>query len=553
MSVLWLLVPTAPLFAALALLNGGRRFHHGLWICCLPALAAALLQPPALDLSILWPGAQWGVGTVLQRGLLGSSALLWLCAALFSRPSLQDQARAGTFQCFWLLSLSGNLLWACAGDALTFYVGFSLMSLAAYGLIIHPDTRRARRAGRLYLQIAITGELVLFTGMMMAWHESGGNFELSTWRAAEPGLLTVVTLLLGLGLKAGFWPLHVWLPLAHPAAPAAASAVLSGAMIKAGIAGLWLLLPADTGVMASVAMPALVLGLVSIFYGALTGLACREAKQALAYSSVSQMGYLLLITALAWLTPAAQPALLLTVTLYAVHHGFAKGSLFMAAELVKTGGARSRAALAAGLLLPALAIGGLPLTSGAAAKTALKDALPADTVTWMGTALSLAALASTLIMLRAVWLLWKTLPAKAPHGGQSVWRLTGWALPAAAAVLLPWTWPAMRSWTVESLSLYSLWQLSWPPAMAVLLTIAVRQRLFPVPPMPAITGSSVLFVSLRLRRALQRPAIPAPDPEQLPQRRSRRLERRWNRLWPESTINNTVWLLLVILLLTFFI
>src|SRR5690606_6679290 len=117
----------------------------------------------------------------------------------------------------------------------SFYVGFTLMSLSAYGLVVHLRGPAPRQAGRLYLQLAVLGEMLLYAGILLRIHEAGGALKLSDWHSAPTSPLTATLLLVGFGIKAGFWPLHVWLPLAHPAAPAAASAVLSGAMLKAGI------------------------------------------------------------------------------------------------------------------------------------------------------------------------------------------------------------------------------------------------------------------------------------------------------------------------------
>lgn len=551
MSQVWLLIPSAPLLAALVLLLFGQRAQHVLWLSASPALLIAALPPEVLQPDFLWPAASWGLETMLQRGLLGGSALLWLCAGLFSLSRLREDPRRLAYQQFWLLSLSGNLLWLIAGDALSFYVGFSLMSLAAYGLIVHERTTPSRQAARLYLQIAMTGELLLFTGMMLAWHESGGSFLFATWREAQFSSPTLLCLIIGLGLKAGFWPLHVWLPLAHPVAPAGASAVLSGAMIKAGIAGLWLMLPTQSVLLQQWSLPLLWLGLTGLFYGAMLGLLRRDTKEALAFSSVSQMGYLLLITAMAWHEPEMRPVLMTVVTLYAVHHGFAKGSLFMAAELLKTawpGHMAARLALSAGLLLPALAIGGFPFTSGAAVKTALKDQLEPAGLEHYSLVLQFGAIASTLIMLRVLWTL-RSLATSAPDATPSRFRLTGWAIPASASVLLPVLNPTMRDALMDSLPLYRLLNLTWPVLLAVALALPAVILQWRLPDGLVRLHSPALYVSLRLRRWLQRPAaVPAPDPEQLPPRRTRALERRWNRWWPHNAISSTIWLLLAVLL-----
>ena len=299
----WLLVALAPLLALALLWRWPDRAAPWLWLSCLPALLASFWPPAALEPAILCPGATWGAEDMLARAWLAFTALLWGCASVYAGADLVGDRHRLRFWCCWLLSLCGNLLLIIAQDAGSFYVGFSLMSLTAYGLIVHQRGPAPRQAGRLYLQLAILGEMLIFAGMMLRIHEADGAFALATWQGVPTGWLTASVLLIGFGLKAGFWPLHVWLPLAHPAAPAAASAVLSGAMIKAGILGLWRFLPEQDPVLQSWALTLLAIGSISAFYGVALGLLQSRAKAALAYSSVSQIGYLLVVLALAWLHP----------------------------------------------------------------------------------------------------------------------------------------------------------------------------------------------------------------------------------------------------------
>src|SRR5690606_3937114 len=167
-------------------------------------------------------------------------------------------------------------------------------------------------------------------------------------------------LLVGLGLKAGFWPLHVWLPLAHPEAPAPASAVLSGAMLKAGILGIWRCVPQADPTLAAWSLPLLAIGLFGAFYAAALGLRAGESKAVLAWSSVSQIGWMLMILALAWNLEAPSAALLTVLVLFGVHHGLAKGALFLAAGMVHEGRLPRVAWVL--LVLPAVALMGAPLS-----------------------------------------------------------------------------------------------------------------------------------------------------------------------------------------------
>lgn len=549
MAILWVLVPALPLFAAATVLRWPDQISRWSWLLVLPAFLATAIVPQTLVLDFLWPGAQWGVDSFLQRVLLGFTAVLWMFAGLFASDSLRHDARRRRFWLFWLLTLSGNLLLIIAGDALSFYVGFSMMSLAAYGLVVHKGGPQPRKAGRLYLQIAITGELLLFTGLIMASHQADGSMALSDWRTATMSPMALILLFLGLGLKAGFFPLHVWLPQAHPVAPAPASAVLSGAMIKAGILGMWQMMPATSEQLQSWAEPLLFIGLFSAFYGVALGLTRRDVKQVLAYSSVSQMGYLLFITALLWHQALAAPALATLLALYVVHHGFCKGALFMSAELLKNGRAatiQGQRLLLAVTALPALAVAGLPLTSGAAVKTLLKDQASEAALHALVLPLQVGAVASALIMLRAVILL-KQMSDTAPARPLPSLQLFAWGVPALLCLLLPWIWPSMREAVLLTLPLYKLWDLSWPLSLGALLTATALALRWQVPAPLVRMSTPFLYMSLRLRQLLQRPPIPGPKPAVTDQH-WRHLERRWNRFWARSTVNYTAWLITAVLL-----
>jgi len=363
---LWLIVPLAPLLAALWALSTHRAPGVLAVLATVPALLLALFPAEPLTLTILWPGASLGLVDALGQALLAFSALLWGLAGIYALTTQRGDPRARRFWTFWSLALTGNLLLILALDSISFYIGFTLMSLSAYGLVAHLPGTAPRQAGRIYLQLAILGEMLLYTGLIMRLDETSGVLTFSAWAETPIRGVTAGLLLIGLGLKAGFWPLHLWLPQAHPAAPPAASAILSGAMLKAGILGLWRFFPDNGGLFAEGAGLLIALGLFSAFYGALVGLMQTKAKVVLAYSSISQMGYLLMIIALAWHQPEQRAAWALLLGLYAAHHGFAKGALFLGAGLA----ARKGLGLGHWLLLwlPALALAGLPLTSGAASK-----------------------------------------------------------------------------------------------------------------------------------------------------------------------------------------
>lgn len=539
----WLLVPLAPLLAGASLAVWRERAIGWLWLACVPALGLVIWPMPALDLPMLWDGIRWGANDDLSRAWLGFTALLWGCAGISASSSQADDSRRMRFWTFWLLALAGNLLLIIATEALSFYFGFSVMSLAAYGLIVHQSGPGPRRAGRLYLQLAILGEMSLLAALMLRSHAAGGDFTFAAWQTVPMDGLTLLLLLIGLGLKAGFWPLHVWLPLAHPAAPAPASAVLSGAMLKAGLLGIWRCLPESDPLLSSWADVLLVIGIFGAIYPALLGLCSDKAKAALAYSSVSQMGYLVMLLALVWRHPQQYQAMTVVLMLYGVHHGLAKGALFLAAGLIHAG----RLPRIGWLLLsmPALAIMGLPLSSGGAVKTALKDVWHSGEFEAWLVWLSLSSLTTTLLLIRALWLLLRD-ARDAPATRPPFLQLLPWALLSSLALLLPWLWPALRTPMLHGLYPGGIWAALWPPLLALALAgVALKSR-WKVPARLAALPNPALWLSLRLKRLVQRPPLAVPNAEP-DQPRWRQRERRWNRFWNTGALAMSAWLLAAML------
>jgi hydrogenase-4 component B len=353
--------------------------------------------------------------------LLALTAVLWTAAGIFARSQHRHDPGRERFFAFWAATLAGNVGLVLAWDLLGFYLAFAVMTFSAWGLVVHDRSEAAVRAGRVYIVLALVGEVAILSALFALGAAAGGGvllgFELSeAWVALGRGAPLVAGLAVaGFGVKAGLVPLHVWLPLAHPVAPTAASALLSGVMIKAGLLGWLRILPAGgETVLPGVGEALVVVGVIGAFYGVVAGLAQEDPKTVLAYSSVSQMGYLAIGTGLVVLLADASHLALGAVLLFALHHGLAKGALFLSvgvAERVpagarKTGsgrGTRARWGLRAGVALSALALAGAPLTSGAVAKGALKAGLGELGGAWyavLDPLLLVAALGTALLMVR---------------------------------------------------------------------------------------------------------------------------------------------------------
>lgn len=416
------------------------------------------------------PWALLGMSFGLDRTtgvFLALTLLLWGLAAVHAAGYLARDPRRGRFMAFFLATFAGNVGLVLARDGAGFYLFFAVMTFAAYGLVVHSGEPAALRAGRVYIALAVLGEALLLGGLMLAaaGAQSLAIADLRAAVAASPQRDVAVALLFaGFGVKAGALGLHVWLPLAHPVAPTPASAVLSGAMIKAGLLGWLHFLPLGEGALPQAGLVIVAAGLGAAFYAAIVGVMQDDAKTVLAYSSVGQMGFMTVAVGAALAEPHAAPAAIAAVVFFALHHGLAKGALFLGVGIAPRG---RRAAHMAVLALPALVLAGMPLTSGAVAKYALKHGL--EGLAWAHTvalALSLGAVGTTLLMARFLYL--AHAGGQHHHTTRSRRALVAWLACVAASlavVMLPSHAPDLPAASAVA------WRDGWPLAVGAVLSV----------------------------------------------------------------------------------
>jgi formate hydrogenlyase subunit 3/multisubunit Na+/H+ antiporter MnhD subunit len=473
----WLLPVAVPLVAALVALGPWRIRGWLLSLSALPALVLGVAGPPTADVEFDW--VAMGGRLALDgpsRLLLVGTAALWTAGGVFARRRPGPQ---GGFAPLFLLAMAGNVGLLLAADAVTFYALFSLMTIAGYGLVVHERSAAALRAGRVYIALAVAGEMAIFTGLVLAV-SAAGTSELAALGPAIAGSdqrdLTIGLLLAGFGVKAGVVPLHLWLPLAHPAAPVPASAVLSGAMIKAGLVGWLRVLPVGEVALPGWSTFVIAAGLLTAFAGVAIGLTQRDAKVNLAYSSVSQMGIITVLVGTALGEPDAAPLAVAGAATYALHHGFAKASLFLGVGLIRTeADPRRHRLLLAGLSLAAVSLAGLPLTSGALAKYAMKDSiglLPSGTAGLVTVALAFAAAGTTLLMGRLLLLVRRPVDDGPPAPEQAA-LLVPWAALLVAVAVAGWVVPgAVLDVSLPTWSAAVLWDGTWPVLVGATLLAA---------------------------------------------------------------------------------
>lgn len=285
----------------------------------------------------------------------------------------------------WSVLLAGMIGVLVAQSALLFLLTWEAMAVSAYFLIMAEYERaEVRRAGLVYLVLTHLGTLGLLV-MFLSWGHSAGSFTFAGFAArsqvlpwAGTGILLLA--LFGFGIKAGVLPFHFWLPGAHSAAPSHVSALLSGVMLKMGIYGLLRVLVLVGTPPAWWGWTVLALGLASAVLGALWALAQRDIKRALAYSSVENVGLVLMGLGLGSLgaTHRHPTVALLGYTaalLHALNHALIKSLLFLGAgavvresgtrELDRLGGlARRMPRTAVAFAIGSIAIVGLPPLNG---------------------------------------------------------------------------------------------------------------------------------------------------------------------------------------------
>lgn len=317
---------------------------------------------------------------------------MWLITALFSPEYMKGYHNRSRYYFFYLFTLGATMGVFLSADLFTTFMCFEIMSFTSYAWVAHEETPNALRAANTYLAVAVIGGLVALMGLFIIYanlgtlqisqlYEAASIFENKAVLYAAGGCI-----LFGFGAKAGMFPMHIWLPKAHPVAPAPASALLSGVLTKTGIFGILVvtcnIFRYDTAWAAVV----LTLGIITMVLGALLALFSIDLKRTLACSSLSQIGFIIVgIGMMGFLGEENAMAARGTV-LHMVNHSLIKLVLFTIAGIVYMnthkldlndirGFGRKKPLLNACFLIGACGISGIPLFNGYISKTLLHDSI----------------------------------------------------------------------------------------------------------------------------------------------------------------------------------
>lgn len=268
------------------------------------------------------------------------TALCWLLTIPYAAVYMKHEGQRPRFYLFLMLTEAVVLGSALAADLVSLYLFYELTTLLSFPLVLHPQKPGALLGAAKYLYYSVAGGFIALFGIVLLSQSlplgfvKGGHGLFAMNAAVDTGTLLVAAFLMLLGFcaKAGLYPLHNWLPSAHPVAPGPASALLSGIIAKVGVIAairvIYFVLGPELLQGSWVQLTLLILALVTVFMGSFMGCTENILKKCLAYSSISQISYVLLGVFL--MTPVG----LLGGLLQLLFHALAKIGAFQSAGSV---------------------------------------------------------------------------------------------------------------------------------------------------------------------------------------------------------------------------
>ena len=308
--------------------------------------------------------------------MLVTIALVGLCITLYSVNYMDHYGAKANFYALFLIMVAGMNGLVLATDLFQVYLFLEVAAVASYALVAFGLGYDELEASFKYLLLSVVASAFVLIGVVVLFGLTGSlEFEavgrgLRTLQAGLPAVLCAALFVAGFGLKAALIPFHAWLPDAHPSAPAPISAMLSGLLIKvSGVYALTRILFTVFGLSPLLSNILMGLGILSMVVAALLALGQKDMKRMLAYSSISQVGYIILGIGL------GTPLGILGGLFHLFNHAVAKGLLFLTSgsvqmatgtrNLDEMGGLAKRMPLTAATnLVGSLSIAGVPPLGG---------------------------------------------------------------------------------------------------------------------------------------------------------------------------------------------
>lgn len=308
--------------------------------------------------------------------------IIWFLVGFYSKEYLRHEGRDYRFMSFYLIALGCLNGVAYAHNPFTFYTAFEAMTLTSFALVLHSQTKESIAAAKQYIYYSIFGAFCGLIGIMSFYGSDivqikefvpGGSLVQDAAGITPMVLVIIFIAIVGFSCKAGMFPMHAWLPIAHPEAPAPASAVLSGLIAKTGVFAIiriiYFVVGPETIKGTWVQQVLLILTITTIFMGSMMAYKEKLLKRRLAYSSVSQISYALF--GVFMLNKVGMTGAVLQI----IFHAFAKTSLFLCAGSIiyKTHKTRVSQLTGLGRAMPktfalftiaSMSLVGVPLTGG---------------------------------------------------------------------------------------------------------------------------------------------------------------------------------------------
>lgn len=341
----------------------------------------------------------------VTRLFAGMTAAAWTLGGVFSFEYMKHEEHEDRYFGFYLIVMGVLIALDHAGNLITLYLFFEMMTLTSLPLVLHNLSHEAVMAGLKYLFYSVAGAFMALFGIFYLYaHGAGSVFREGGYLLVMDSytgsyamtLLVLMLTIVGFGTKAGMFPMHGWLPTAHPVAPAPASAVLSGIITKSGVLAIirviFYVAGADVIRGTWVQYTWMTLALLTVFMGSMMAYKEQVLKKRLAYSTVSQVSYILF--GLSVLNTDGMVGALS----HFVFHSVVKNCLFLVAGVIiyKTGRKTVKELKGIGKEMPvtmwcftlvSITLVGIPPTSGFVSKWylatgSLKDKM--GVYTWLG-------------------------------------------------------------------------------------------------------------------------------------------------------------------------
>ena len=324
-------------------------------------------------------------------------AFMWMMVTLLCPEYFAKHRNRNRFYAFLLVTLGATMGVFLSADFFTTFIFFEIMSLTSYVWVAQEEKPEALKAAETYLGISVIGGMVMLMGIFMLWDSLGTlmfseiiyQMRIMLGDIIElPGQIIAagICILFGFAVKAGAFPVHIWLPKAHPVAPAPASALLSGVLTKTGIFGIIMISVHVFRYTEWFGYMLLAIAVVTMLLGALLALFSVDLKRVLACSSLSQIGFILTGVAILAISHGENVLAARGTLIYMVNHSILKLVLFMAAGVIYMnthklnlndirGFGRKKPLLNIAFLLGVLGISGIPFFNGYIGKTLIHEGM----------------------------------------------------------------------------------------------------------------------------------------------------------------------------------